>query len=129
MNILFIISLITVITYSLVFIINKYKDYKKSKKEDQEYNKYLTTLPDESVIFNVDAFNEWFCDNNNGAVYANAGIFLRLDKFEESQIVEYLKTKWNIKSVDCVKWSKSAEEMVYIFYKEIRKDWNKKLHK
>ena len=63
MNILFIISLITVITYSLVFIINKYKDYKKSKKEDQEYNKYLTTLPDESVIFNVDAFNEWFCDN------------------------------------------------------------------
>jgi hypothetical protein len=36
------------------------------------------------LFFNVDNFNKWFNDPNNKAVYANTGIFLRLDKLSES---------------------------------------------
>lgn len=41
-------------------------------------------VADESVVFNVDNFNTWFCDPNNNAVYVNKGIFLRVDKLSEA---------------------------------------------
>ena len=47
--------------------------FKKEKPVEKE-------IPSEDVVFNVDNFNKWFNDPNNNAVYANTGIFLRLDK-------------------------------------------------
>jgi hypothetical protein len=84
-------------------------------------------IPDESIIFNVDNFNDWFCDPNNGAVYANKGIFLRVDKLSESQIIDYIEKKWGIKKDETFLWSKPFNIMVSNFHKEIRKDWVNKL--
>lgn len=85
-------------------------------------------IPDESVVFNVDNFNDWFCDPNNGAVYANKGIFLRVDKLSESQIIDYIDKKWGIENGGPFLWSKPVNSMISDFYKEIRKDWMSKLN-
>jgi hypothetical protein len=85
-------------------------------------------LPDESIVFNVDNFNEWFCDPNNNSVYANKGIFLRVDKLSESQIVDYLEKKWSINNGGSFIWSKPSHTMISDFYKEIRKDWMNKIN-
>ena len=37
-------------------------------------------VPPEYIVFNVSNFNQWFQDPNNNAVYANRGIYLRIDK-------------------------------------------------
>jgi hypothetical protein len=56
---------------------------------------------DEYVVFNVDNFNKWFNDLIIKAVYANTGIFLRLDKLSESHIKDYLEKCYSIVDVDC----------------------------
>lgn len=109
-------------------IVSSDKEIKQKEKEITDYYKLLENLPSEDVIFNVDTFNEWFCDKDNNAVYANKGIFLRLDKFDEGQIVDYLEKRWGIKNSGAFLWSKPTNEMIYIFYKEIRKDWLKRIN-
>ena len=46
-----------------------------SKKEDKTPKR---VIPLEEIIFNVDNFNIWFNHPENGATYANSGIFKRL---------------------------------------------------
>lgn len=53
-------------------------------------------IPEESVVFNVDNFNEWFNDKDNGATYAHSGIFLRTDKLSDQHIEEYMKNCYGI---------------------------------
>lgn len=84
-------------------------------------------LPPESVIFNVDNFNEWFCDPNNNAIYANMGIFLRTDKLSESQIEDYLNKKYGI-SNPAFLWSEPSSSMISNLYRDIRKDWIEKIN-
>jgi hypothetical protein len=86
-------------------------------------------LPDEVEIFDVDKFNDWFCDPNNGATYAHIGIFLRLDKLGEYHIFEYLENRYGIKNGGPFLWSKPTIEMLGDFEKEIREDWRNKLNK
>lgn len=76
------------------------------------------------VLFNVDTFNTWFNDKNNNAVYANPGIFLRLDKLSESHIGDYLLKCHNINSLD-----HDFHEEIKNFYYEIKKDWMDKINK
>lgn len=78
--------------------------------------------PKQYVLFNVDTFNEWFNDKDNGATYAHSGIFLRLDKLGDSQINEYLE---NAHGVDLSQWDISTDIME--FEHAIRMDWRKKL--
>jgi|688.fasta_scaffold338608_2 hypothetical protein len=85
----------------------------------KETKKYT---PKRYVLFNVDSFNEWFNDKDNGATYAHPGIFLRLDKLGKSQINEYLE---NAHGVDLSQWDISTEVME--FEHAIRMDWRKKL--
>lgn len=80
-------------------------------------------IPSESIVFNVDNFNEWFCNPNNNAIYANEGIFLRTDKLDESHIEDYIDKKYGIKDGGPFLWSKPVNSMLSDFYKEIRKDW------
>jgi len=96
-----------------------------SKKEDTKVKK---EIPDESIVFNVDNFNKWFCDPNNKAIYANSGIFLRVDKLSESHIEDYLMKCYGIPNYGPFLWSQPTWEMVSDFYNEIRKDWMNKLH-
>jgi len=79
-------------------------------------------IPKKYAIFNISVFNSWFNDKDNGAVYANPGIFLRLDKLSESHIKDYLIKCHNLKLSDY-----DLDEDIKNFYEEIRKDWLEKL--
>ena len=54
----------------------------------------------EYIVFNVQNFNAWFNSPNNNAVYANPGIFLRLDKFGLAHVTDYLEKCYGITSTD-----------------------------
>lgn len=80
-------------------------------------------VPKKYVIFNVDTFNTWFNSPHNEAVYAHPGIFLRTDKLDESQILDYLV---KCHGLDLNEWD--IHEEVTKFREEIRKDWINKLN-
>jgi hypothetical protein len=82
-------------------------------------------VPKKYVMFNVDTFNQWFNDKDNGAVYAHEGIFLRLDKLSKSHITDYLLKCHNIVGNPYELYFNDIE----LFYEEIRKDWLEKLNK
>lgn len=75
----------------------------------------------DEIMFNVQNFNIWFCHPNNKAIYANSGIFLRLDKLSQSQIKDYLNKSYGVKEYDNYK--------IQEFEKQIREDWKNKLNK
>lgn len=78
-------------------------------------------VPVDTIVYNVDNFNLWFCHKDNGAVYANEGIYLRLDKLSESHITDYLLKSYGITQFD--------HQRVYEFEQSIRKDWYGKVSK
>ena len=79
-------------------------------------------VPKKYVVFNVDTFNEWFNDKDNGATYANSGIFLRTDKLSISHIEEYLVKCHGLNLSD---FNYKVTEIVG-FYTSICKDWLKR---
>jgi hypothetical protein len=79
-------------------------------------------IPLEEIIFNVDNFNIWFNHPENGATYANSGIFKRIDKLSESHVDEYLAKCYGIEN-GAFLFSKPFNEMKSNFIKEIKKDW------
>ncbi len=81
----------------------------------------------EYIVFSVDNFNKWFNDENNNAVYANPGIFLRLDKLSESHITDYIEKCYGL--TGGFLWSKPTHEMIREFHEEIRKNWLELLSK
>ena len=93
----------------------------------KKIEKKKTIFPIEEIIFDVKNFNTWFCHPDNGAVYANKGIFLRLDKLSDSHIYDYLKKCYGIDS--SVNFSISVDRLVRNFYNDIRLDWITKLNK
>ena len=95
------------------------KDVVEEEKFDYSVN--------EDVIFNVDNFNNWFNDPNNNAIYANSGIFLRLDKLSDSHIDDYLLKKYNLDN-GAFLFSKPYVSMKADLHREIRKDWLNKLN-
>jgi hypothetical protein len=78
--------------------------------------------PPKYAIFNVDVFNTWFNDPNNGATYANSGIFLRVDKLSHMQIEEYLTNCHNINFSEV-----DLTDDILKFYHTINEDWMDKL--
>lgn len=83
-------------------------------------------IASEEEVFNVDTFNEWFNDDNNGAIYANKGIFLRTDKLSESQILDYILKRWGKDTYDV--YSKDNKHyLIYAFYTQISYNWRQKL--
>jgi hypothetical protein len=79
-------------------------------------------VPKKYVLFNVDTFNTWFNDPENGAVYAHPGIFLRLDKLDESQIRDYLL---KCHGLDLNEWD--IHDEIISFREDIRMSWMKKI--
>jgi hypothetical protein len=100
----------------------KFLDFFKKKVETP------VEIPSEDVVFNVDNFNKWFNDPNNNAIYANPGIFLRLDKLSESHITDYMDKCYGIKNGGPFLWSEPVSEMIREFMYRIREDWRKKLN-
>lgn len=73
-------------------------------------------IPD-YIVFNVENFNAWFKDKNNNAVYANEGIFLRLDKLSESDIEDYLEKCYGVTNCEY--------EKIREFHNAVRENWMK----
>ena len=86
------------------------------KEKEQKF------VPKKYVLFNVDTFNTWFNDPENGAVYAHPGIFLRLDKLDESQIRDYLV---KCHGLDLNEWD--IHDEIISFREDIRMSWMKKI--
>ena len=80
-------------------------------------------IPLEEIIFNVSNFNIWFNHPENGATYANSGIFKRVDKLSENHIDEYLKNNYGLEN-GAFLFSKPFVEMKSDFLKEIKQDWS-----
>lgn len=87
------------------------------------FKKKVTFVPKKYVLFNVETFNTWFNSEDNNAVYAHPGIFLRLDKLSESHIKDYLI---KCHGLELSYWD--IHEDISDFYEEIRKDWLKKIN-
>jgi hypothetical protein len=121
-----------VISWVMIFVVVILLYYTKrfNKKTERMVKEldFILNLPGETDIFNVEKFNEWFCDPNNGATYAHTGIFLRLDKLSADHIFEYLEKRYGIKYGGPFLWSKPTIEMLGDFEEEIRKDWRTKLN-
>jgi hypothetical protein len=87
-----------------------------TKKEETKF------VPKKYVLFNIETFNTWFNDKDNGAIYAHSGIFLRTDKLSIKQIEDYLLKCHNVLVSDF-----DFSEDIQKFYKEILTDWRNKL--
>ena len=80
------------------------------------------------IVFNVDNFNNWFNNPNNNAVYANPGIFLRLDKLSASHVIDYIEKCYGISyTMDEFYYLYGEEDALIKFVSEIREDWKKRL--
>jgi hypothetical protein len=88
------------------------------KKKTKEF------VPRKYAVYNVDVFNAWWNDPDNGAIYAHPGIYLRTDKLGYSHITEYLQKCHNI-NLD--EWDCHDENME--FYQEIFNNWIQQLRK
>lgn len=80
-------------------------------------------VPKKYVLFNVNTFNEWFNDKDNGAKYTNSGFFLRTDKLSISHIEEYLVKCHGLKLSDF-----DFNKEIVGFYSSVCKDWLKRKH-
>lgn len=84
--------------------------------------KELKKVYDPSLVFDVDRFNEWFNDKDNGATYAHSGIYLRLDKLSLSHVTEYLYNEWGLELSGDYTYDQANE-----FFLNIRSDWFKQI--
>lgn len=80
--------------------------------------------PKDYVIFNVSVFNAWWNDKDNGATYANPGIFLRTDKLSRAHIEEYL-----VKCHGLELNEKDYSLEIIKFNTRILNDWHRRLRK
>lgn len=117
-----------VMIFVVVILLYYIKRFNKKTERMAKELEFKLNLPGETDIFNVEKFNEWFCDPNNEATYAHTGIFLRLDKLSVGHIFEYLEKRYGIKYGGPFLWSKPTREMLGDFEEEIRKDWRTKLN-
>lgn len=86
----------------------------------------LVSTASTDSILSVDAFNEWFNDPLNNAVYAHSGIFLRLDKLSYSHIEDYLDKNHNIDRGHPFYNDPMFYLLLCDFQEDIRNDWIQK---
>ena len=118
---------IAVLTVSQIFILRGYFRYIKISSDfaDRDYKikKALQTPLFHSAIFNVKNFNNWFKNNKDRSIYANAGIYLRTDKLSRGHINDYLVVITN-----GMLSSKDFDELeIMRFEDKIRESWMKQL--
>lgn len=90
--------------------------FKKKTKELEQY-----PIP-EYIIFSVSNFNKWFNNQKDPNIYANPGIFLRLDKLSHYTIEQYVKNCYGI-NIDKYQWSKEYKSLQTNLYNDIVKKW------
>ncbi len=78
-------------------------------------------IPQQEIVFNIDSFNYWFCDVDNGAEYANKGIYLRVDKLSISQIEDYINKVFP--NVKYATYYKNIDKLSNEFFYIVRQNW------
>lgn len=90
-----------------------------------EFN-LINLVYDIENILSIKNFNAWFIDPNNGATYANSGIFLRTDKLSQGHFDEYYMSCTNVDDLEHFK-EKVTFKVLYDFENSVRDDWLKKI--
>ena len=93
-----------------------YKNFFKKKEEEKQISKSILS---ENEIFDVEKFNNWFCNDYDGydGRKGARGIFLRLDKLSPHMITDW----FDHLNIDYV-WEDENKMMELV-----RKNWRKKL--
>ena len=86
----------------------------------------IKNIAKEEDVINVQNFNDWFVDDNNRAVYANKGIFLRTDKLSEAQILDYIEKRWG---KDTFEYYSDDERhfLIRALYSQVSANWRQQL--
>lgn len=84
-----------------------------TKKEETKF------VPKKYVLFNINTFNAWCNDKNNGA--ANSGTFIRTDQLSIKIIEDYLLKCHGIRASDF-----NLSDDIERFRKEIVAEWRSK---
>lgn len=92
-------------------------DVEKSKLQLLVYEGFLDS------ILSVKKFNDWFNSPKDASIYANPGIFLRLDKLSAHHIGDYIK----MSTYGYLEYDDFDFNKVRSFEDKIRKDWMKKI--
>lgn len=93
-------------------------------REDRRLLKKLAIRGLFNSILDVDRFNVWFNSDKDPNIYAHPGIFLRLDKFSNSHLEEYIE---NV-TEGLLFYDDFSDEDIRDFYLRIRKDWMKQIN-
>ena len=97
--------------------------YKKRYLKAQHKLDLLTN----PYIVDVNNFNSWFCSDKPSDIYANKGIFLRLDKLSQHHIVDYIFSLTNDLTKEETEELYCSVNLFNNFEKLIRSDWNMKI--
>lgn len=81
------------------------------------------------IVLNINNFNNWFNHPNNNAVYANPGIFLRLDKLSETHVLDYMEKCYGINPNLDLDLLYGKKDVVYSFMAEIKEEWKRLIKK
>lgn len=111
----------------LAYLINKNRVYSNRFlslwREDRQLLAKLARSGLFSSILDVDRFNEWFNSDKDPNIYAHPGIFLRLDKFSNSHLEEYIENATG----GLLSYDDFSDEDIRDFYLRIRKNWMKQI--
>jgi len=102
---------------------------RKARKEAEAKANAKQALLDNPKLTDVDAFNDWFCDDTKGGgVYANSGIFLRLDKLSTYHIEHYVHSLTDVLTLGEVEDFVNGDDFTTfgLFEHAIRDDWKHK---
>jgi len=107
------------------FNYRKKMDELKSELEDK--NKKIDNLLIKGAfdsILDVKKFNDWFNSKKDPSIYANPGIFLRLDKLSQGHIRSFIESE----SEGLLDYDYFDSRKLYKFEDKIRKNWIKQIN-
>jgi len=106
---------------------NHRKIIEKLKSELEDKNKKIDNLLIKGAfdsILDVKKFNDWFNSKKDPSIYANPGIFLRLDKLSQGHIRSFIESE----SEGLLDYDYFDSRKLYKFEDKIRKNWIKQIN-
>jgi len=106
---------------------NHRKIIEKLKSELEDKNKKIDNLLIKGAfdsILDVNKFNDWYNSKKDPSIYANPGIFLRLDKLSQGHIRSFIESE----SEGLLDYDYFDSRKLYKFEDKIRKNWIKQIN-
>lgn len=118
---------IILLAFIFIFIFYVYNGKKKTKESNTQLD-IITTyyhLLQSDILFDVDNFNGWFNAPKPDETYANAGIFLRLDKLSHEHFILYINS-FGLEPDLSAEFYHDNRKAFVKFEKKVRADWVKR---